>query len=82
MAKRILPYWTVRQAADWSGIPLRVLYRLLAEGAAPSVPVGNPWKQQEGARKRACFLYVIPKTAFMKWFESGAPIGERGNSAA
>jgi len=67
--------WTPAEAAAWAGIPLRALYRLLREGVTPCVPMGDAQEQafpkaHNGKRKRACFRYVIPRIAFIKWWES------------
>jgi hypothetical protein len=67
--------WTPPEASLWSGIPLRTLYRLLRDGAVPRLPTGEPQEQifpnaHDGKRKRACFRYVIPRAAFIRWWES------------
>ena len=80
MPTRERPHWSVQEAAAWSGIPLRTLYRLLAEGIAPSVPVGKR-NRRSGVRNRACFRYVIPRAAFQRWFEAGAPTGTSDTAA-
>jgi hypothetical protein len=66
-------------AASWAGIPERTVYRLLREGIVPSIPMGTAQIQQlpaahDGKRRRACFKYVIPRKAFIRWFEG---IGKR-----
>ena len=71
--------WSVRQASAWSGIPLRTLYGMLADGLVPSVPVNPHHIPRAGARTRKCFRYVIPRAAFQRWFEAGA-LGS-GNAA-
>jgi hypothetical protein len=66
--------WTPIEAATWSGIPRRSLYRLLRDGIAPSIPMGEAqvqrWdKARDGKRRRSCFKYVVPRVAFIRWFE-------------
>jgi hypothetical protein len=69
--------WSSNDAAEWSGIKHRTLLRLLREGLVPVIPVGRTQQQQMGngtLRRRACRTYVIPRKAFIKWFENiGAP---------
>ena len=67
--------WTPEIAAAWSGVPLRSLYRLLREHQVPCIPMGDKQvqkleKARDGKRKRACFKYVIPRVAFIRWFEN------------
>ena len=76
--------WSPAEAAEWADIPLRTLYRLLAERKVPSLPMGDSQEQKfpnakNGKRKRACFRYVIPRVAFIKWWES---IGRPGSRPA
>jgi hypothetical protein len=87
MAREKIPEknsWSPAEAAEWANIPLRTLYRLLAEGKVPSLPMGDAQTQafplaRSGKRKRACFRYVIPRVAFIKWWES---IGRPGSRPA
>jgi hypothetical protein len=69
--------WTPVQASEWSGIRYRTLLRLLKEGLVPSIQVGDAQNQEmpDGKRRRrAASTWVIPRVAFMKWFENiGAP---------
>ena len=75
-------------AAEWSGIEYRTLLRLLKEGLVPTIPIGKAQAQNMGEgkrrRRRACAKYLIPRVAFMRWFENiGAPDpGSIGNTAA
>jgi hypothetical protein len=62
-------------AAAWAGIPARALYRLLRAGNVPSIPIGESQSQdwsnsRTGTRERACYRYMIPRTAFIRWWES------------
>lgn len=66
--------WSAQEASAWSGIPTRTLYRLLREGVAPSIPMGDPQVQRldvarNGQRRRSCFRFLIPRVAFMRWYE-------------
>jgi hypothetical protein len=74
-------------------MPLRTLYRLLRQRVVPCIPVGEPQTQREkpgskrwrtGKRQRTCYRFVIPRVAFMKWYENiGRPDAERiGEPAA
>lgn len=80
--------WSPAEAAAWAGIPVRTLYRLLREGVVPSLPMGDAQEQKfpnanNGKRKRACFRYVIPRVAFIRWWESiGKPDGNIKSNAA
>jgi len=71
--------WTPQMAAAWAGMPLRTLYRLLRAGTVPAIPIGDSVSQdwapsRTGTRERACARYMIPRTAFIRWFEGiGAP---------
>lgn len=69
--------WTPQQAAEWSDIRYRTLLRMLKEGLVPSIRIGTEQQQDMGQgkrRRRACAKYLIPRTAFIRWFESiGAP---------
>jgi hypothetical protein len=77
--------WTPKMAANWAGMPERALYRLLREGVVPCLPMGGSqtqnWpKARDKQRRRACFRYVIPRVAFIRWFETlGKPemVGSR-----
>jgi hypothetical protein len=75
--------WSPSEAAIWAGVPVRTLYRLLREGAVPALPMGEAQVQHfpranNGKRKRACFRYVIPRVAFIKWWESlGKPVPDK-----
>jgi hypothetical protein len=67
--------WTPKIAAAWADIPERALYRLLRDGAVPCLPMGKSQIQNwpiahDKKRRRACFRYVIPKAAFIRWFEN------------
>jgi hypothetical protein len=67
--------WSPAEAAEWANIPVRTLYRLLREGAVPSLPMGDAQTQafpnaRNGERKRSCFRYVIPRRAFITWWET------------
>jgi hypothetical protein len=67
--------WTPVEAATWANIPVRTLYRLLRDGVVPALPMGDAQTQRfpnarDGKRRRACFRYVIPRVAFIKWWES------------
>ena len=74
--------WTPKIAAAWAGMPERALYRLLREGAVPCLPMGESqiqnWpRAHDKKRRRACFRYVIPRVAFIRWWESiGKPVVE------
>jgi hypothetical protein len=72
-----LNLWTPKQAAEWSGIKYRTLLRLLREGVVPCIPVGAAQAQKMRDRKRrlrACRTFLIPRVAFIRWFENiGAP---------
>ena len=75
------------EAAEWSGIQYRTLLRLLKEGLVPTIPVGKAQTQNMGKgkrRRRACAKFLIPRVAFMRWFENiGAPDPSSiGNTAA
>jgi hypothetical protein len=99
MAKKVLTLetlarknsWNPVEAAFWANIPLRTFYDMLRQGAIPVLPMGNRQDQKyprarSGKRRRACFRYVIPAKAFMRWFESlsapGAGSGSGGKTAA
>lgn len=75
--------WTPKIAAAWAGMPERTLYRLLRDGAVPCLPMGESqiqnWpRAHDQKRRRACFRYVIPRVAFIRWWESiGKPVVER-----
>src|SRR5215472_3930739 len=67
--------WTPKIAAAWAGMPERTLYRLLRAGAVPCLPMGDPQIQKwpdarDGKRRRACFRFIIPRAAFVRWWES------------
>ena len=67
--------WTPRIASAWSGIPSRVLYRLLEVGVVPCVMAGRSRTQnfplaRDGKRTRECFKYVIPAESFRRWFNN------------
>jgi hypothetical protein len=67
--------WTPKIAAAWAGVPERTLYRLLRDGAVPCLPMGESqdqkWpKAHDGKRRRTCFRFLIPRVAFIKWWES------------
>ena len=67
--------WTPRIASAWSGIPSRVLYRLLEAGVVPCVMAGRSRTQnfplaRDGKRTRECFKYVIPAESFRRWFNN------------
>jgi hypothetical protein len=79
--------WTPAIAAEWAGIPLRALYRLLREGAVPCIPMGDTQNQnwpkgRNGKRKRTCYRFIIPRVAFVKAWESiGKPPRDMGTAA-
>jgi hypothetical protein len=78
--------WTVAEAAGWSGIPLRSLYALLKQGSIPCLSLGESQTQQwdkasDGKRRRSCFRFIIPRVAFIKWFE-GISTPNQGGIAA
>jgi len=67
--------WTPAMAAAWAGIPTRTLYRLLRAGNVPSIPIGESQSQEwsnshTGTRERACFRYMIPRAAFIRYWEN------------
>jgi hypothetical protein len=65
--------WSSFDASEWSGIKHRTLLKLLREGLVPSIPVGKTQQQQMRngkVRRRACGTYLIPRKAFVKWFEN------------
>jgi hypothetical protein len=65
--------WTPLEAAEWSGIAHRTLLRLLKEGLVPAIPIGAPQNQKLAngkRRRRACSKFVIPRKAFIRWFEN------------
>jgi hypothetical protein len=74
--------WTAVEAARWSGIPYRALLALLRDGQVPCLRVGGPQTQNMGRghkkRRRACGRYMVPRAAFVKWFESIPPAESRG----
>ena len=66
--------WTVKIAARWAGIPERTLYRLLREGVVPCLRMGETQIQsfrqaRNGKRRRICFRFIIPRVAFIHWWE-------------
>jgi excisionase family DNA binding protein len=78
--------WTPRMAAEWAGVPLRTLYRLLREGVLPCIRVGDSQVQRwpnahNGKRKRACFKYLIPRQAFIKAWENLGNARDRNTAA-
>jgi hypothetical protein len=80
--------WVAQEAADWSGIEYRTLLKLLKAGLVPTIPIGKPQVHNMGKGKRrkhrACSKFIIPRVAFMRWFENiGAPGPDGiGNTAA
>ncbi len=79
--------WTPQEASEWSGIKYRTLLKLLREGLVPTIPIGKSLthKMPNGKRRRrACHTYLIPRVAFMRWYENlGAPDPSSiGNTAA
>jgi hypothetical protein len=81
-------------AAAWSGLSSRAIYRLVRTGRIPSIATGAPQIQdlpaaRNGTRPRSCFRFIIPRVAFIKWFESiesstiiGEPAASPGATAA
>src|SRR5689334_10867013 len=73
--------WTAQEASRWSKIPYRPLLRMFQRGEAPCIPLGDPQEQNMGRgrkkRRRACARYLVPKAAFINWFESIQPTGSR-----
>jgi hypothetical protein len=69
--------WTPMEASQWSGIRYRTLLLMLKQGLVPAIPVGKKQSQKMPTgkrRKRACRKYVLPRVAFMRWYENlGAP---------
>jgi hypothetical protein len=81
--------WSVTQAAAWAGIPTRTLYQMLrASIGVPCISLGERQEQQwpkahDGKRRRACFRYMIPRVAFIKYWENiSRPESTASSSAA
>jgi hypothetical protein len=80
--------WTVPMCAAWSGMPQRTIYRLLRDGRIPSIPMGVAQTQawpaaRDGKRPRSCYRFIIPRVAFIRWFENiGKPASSVGSPAA
>jgi hypothetical protein len=80
--------WTVAMCAAWSGMPARTIYRLLRAGVIPSIPMGDAQTHEwpaahSGKRTRSCYRFIIPRVAFIRWFENiGKPASGVGSSAA
>lgn len=75
-AKQLPNTWTVGQAAEWADVPKRTLYRMIKAEIVPCIiPIGEPQEQKlakahTGTRNRTCFRFLIPRVAFMKWWEN------------
>jgi hypothetical protein len=81
--------WTPAMASAWSGIPYRTFLRMCRDGNVPCIPIGDSQTQKwpnarDGKRRRACFRYLVPRVAFMRWWESLGKPDSRGigNTAA
>ena len=50
---------------------------MLKNGEAPCLRLGNPQTQRMGkgrkGRKRTCGRYLVPRAAFVTWFETLGP---------
>jgi hypothetical protein len=78
--------WSPAMAAAWSGIPTRTLYRMLRDGNVPCIPIGDSQTQKwpfahDGKRRRACFRFMIPRVAFMRWYENIGKPADPDNTA-
>lgn len=65
--------WTPKQAAEWAGIPYRLLLEFLAEGLLPAIPVGPPKTQaMPGGKKRnrRVAKWIIPREAFIRAWQN------------
>jgi len=73
-------HWTAKEAADWVGLNYRTALKLFRDGVAPCIPIGAPTAQNMGKgrkkRKRTCGRYLVPKKAFIAWFETLRPAQE------
>jgi hypothetical protein len=71
--------WTAQEASAWAKIPYRALLRMFKNGEAPCLWLGDPQEQRMGRgrkkRRRACGRFLVPKTAFVHWYESIQPAG-------
>jgi len=80
------PTWTAREAAEWAGVPYRLLLDWLAAGLFPVLPMGKPQKQQMPGGKRRIRRapkYLVPREAFMRaWSEFGLARQAKGRRAA
>ena len=69
--------WTVAEAARWSGIPYRSLLVLMSEGRVPCIRIGRAKVHNMGRgkkpRRRSCTKFLVPRLAFVNWFETLAP---------
>jgi hypothetical protein len=75
--------WTAQEAAAWSEIPYRVLLRMFKSGEAPCLRLGDPQKQNMGTgrqkRRRTCGRFLVPRAAFVTWFETLAPTAQNAD---
>ena len=65
--------WTTKEAAEWAGIPHRVLLDFFAEGLLPAVPLGRAHVQHmaSGAkRRRRVGRWIVPVQAFIAAWET------------
>jgi hypothetical protein len=78
--------WTAFDASEWSGIKYRQLLRLFHAGEAPCIRIGDPQIQNMGRgrkkRRRAVGRFLVPKKAFITWFENLTPRNSNRRRAA
>jgi len=64
--------WTLPDSADWSGIPYKILLRLVKAGVIQAVTIGDKVKQTmpNGQRRvRACAKFLILSKPFITWVD-------------
>jgi hypothetical protein len=69
--------WSVREAAEWAGVPPGTIYTLLKAKKLPCLAMGSPQEQKiasarSGKRKRRCYRFVVPAKAFRVAWEGFA----------
>lgn len=84
--------WSIQQASDWSRIPEKSLYEMAVAGTIPCIRLGEAQEQRmpsarSGRRYRRYSRIVIPKAAFVRWFENleadgSASVAEKAMPAA
>jgi hypothetical protein len=63
-------FWTTKQASDWSGMKYRLTLRLVKRGVIPGLGIEPDGQQTTPDGKPVRRFFLIPKAAFIRWFES------------